>query len=149
MKVENGKLVTIIYDLNVDSYDGELIESIKEDEPAIFLCGAGEMLETFEEKLIGLKEGDSFKFSLTKDQAYGDEDEDAIAEFPIDIFEEDEEGVPEVGDYVPMEDEEGNIFDGIVIEIENDTVVLDFNHPLAGEDLFFVGKVIKIEDTKK
>jgi FKBP-type peptidyl-prolyl cis-trans isomerase SlyD len=86
---------------------------------------------------------------LTKDQAYGDEDEDAIAEFPIDIFEEDEEGVPEVGDYVPMEDEEGNIFDGIVIEIENDTVVLDFNHPLAGEDLFFVGKVIKIEDTKK
>src|SRR5690554_3073615 len=102
MKVENGKLVTIIYDLNVDSYDGELIESIKEDEPAIFLCGAGEMLETFEEKLIGLKEGDSFKFSLTKDQAYGDEDEDAIAEFPIDIFEEDEEGVPEVGDYVPM-----------------------------------------------
>lgn len=149
MKVENGKLVTIIYDLNVDSYDGELIESIKEDEPAIFLCGAGEMLETFEEKLMGLKVGDSFKFSLTKDQAYGDEDEDAIAEFPIDIFEEDEEGVPEVGDYVPMEDEEGNIFDGIVIEIENDTVVLDFNHPLAGEDLFFVGKVIKIEDTKK
>ncbi len=146
MKIENGKLVTIIYDLNLDSFDGELIESISETEPAIFLCGAGEMLETFEEKLIGLKAGDSFKFSLTKDQAYGDEDEEAYAEFPLDIFTEEDGGIPEIGDYVPMEDEDGNVFDGIAIEITDSMIVIDFNHPLAGEDLYFNGKIVKVED---
>ena len=148
MKVENGKLVTITYDLNVDGYDGELIESIKENEPAIFLCGAGEMLETFEEKLMGLKVGDIFKFSLTKDEAYGEEDEEAFAEFPLDIFKEDENGIPELGDYVQMEEEDGYVFDGIAIEISEDKVIIDFNHPLAGEDLYFEGKIIKIEDTE-
>lgn len=149
MKIENGKLVTIIYDLYVDGFDGELIESIKETEPALFLCGAGEMLETFEEKLKGMKAGDSFKFTLTKDEAYGDEDEEAYAEFPLDVFKDDEDGVPEVGDYVPMEDEDGTVFDGIAIEITNDVVTIDFNHPLAGEDLHFSGKILKVEDAPK
>lgn len=148
MKIAKGKLVTIIYDLYVDGFEGELIESIKEKEPAVFLFGEGEMLETFEEKLIDLQEGDEFKFMLSKDEAYGDEDEDAMAEFPADVFENDEEGMPEVGDYVPMEDEDGTVFDGIAIEVTKDIVVIDFNHPLAGEDLYFNGKIIKIENTK-
>ncbi|HNQ67385.1 MAG TPA: FKBP-type peptidyl-prolyl cis-trans isomerase [Bacteroidales bacterium] len=149
MKIAKGKLVTIIYDLYVDGFNGELIESIKEKEPAVFLCGEGEMLETFEEKLIGLQEGDEFKFMLSKDEAYGDEDEDAFAEFPIDIFENDEGGIPEVGDYVPMEDEDGTVFDGIAIEVTKESIVIDFNHPLAGEDLYFTGKVVKVENTKE
>ncbi|MDD3859807.1 MAG: FKBP-type peptidyl-prolyl cis-trans isomerase [Bacteroidales bacterium] len=149
MKIAKGKLVTIIYDLYVDSFDGELIESIKEKEPAVFLCGEGEMLETFEEKLIGLQVGDEFKFMLTKDEAYGDEDEDAFAEFPVDVFVNDEGGMPEVGDYVPMEDEDGTVFDGIAIEVTKENVVIDFNHPLAGEDLYFTGKIIKVENTKE
>jgi FKBP-type peptidyl-prolyl cis-trans isomerase SlyD len=149
MKVANGKLVTIIYDLYVDGFEGELIESIKENEPAVFLCGEGEMLETFEEKLVGMSAGDTFKFTLTKDEAYGDEDEEAYAEFPLDVFRDDEGGLPEIGDYVPMEDEDGTVFDGVAIEITEDQVVIDFNHPLAGEDLYFSGKVIKVEDAKK
>lgn len=149
MKIANGKLVTIIYDLYVDGFEGELIESVKETEPAVFLFGAGEMLETFEEKLMGLEAGDAFKFSLTKDEAYGEEDEEAFAEFPLDVFKDDEGGVPEVGDYVPMEDEDGTVFDGVAIEVTEDMVVIDFNHPLAGEDLFFNGKVVKVEDAPK
>ncbi|MDR2009837.1 MAG: FKBP-type peptidyl-prolyl cis-trans isomerase [Bacteroidales bacterium] len=145
MKVAKGKLITIIYDLYVDGFDEELIESVTEKEPLIFLLGEDEMLETFEEKLLELKEGDEFKFVLTKDEAYGDEDEDAIVEFPKSTFNEDGE-LPEVGDYVPMEDEDGTVFDGTAIEITNDSVVIDFNHPLAGEDLYFVGKVLKVED---
>ncbi|HOZ30329.1 MAG TPA: FKBP-type peptidyl-prolyl cis-trans isomerase [Bacteroidales bacterium] len=149
MKISKGKLVSITYNLYVDSFNGELIESVKEKEPAVFLCGEGEMLETFEEKLIGLQEGDEFKFMLSKDEAYGDEDDDAVAEFPADIFEKDKEGIPEVGDYVPMEDEDGTVFDGVAIEVTKDTVVIDFNHPLAGEDLYFTGKIIKVENAKK
>lgn len=149
MKVANGKLVTIIYDLNVDGFDGELIESIQEAEPALFLCGEGEMLETFEAKLVGMQVGDTFKFTLTKEEAYGDEDEEAYAEFPLDVFRDDEGGLPEIGDYVPMEDEDGTVFDGIAIEINEDHIVIDFNHPLAGEDLYFSGKIVKVEDAPK
>ncbi len=146
MKIQNGTLVTIEYDLYVDGFDGELIESVKSDEPAIFVVGGEEMLETFEDKLIGLKEGDSFKFNLSKDEAYGDDDEEAVAEFPKDIFLEGENAkLPEEGDYIPMEDEDGTVFDGIAIEITEDFVVIDFNHPLAGEELFFTGKILKVE----
>ncbi len=149
MKIQNGTLVTIEYDLYVDGFDGELIESIKADEPAIFLVANEEMLETFEEKLIGLEAGDTFKFSLSKEEAYGDEDEEAVAEFPKDVFlEEDDSKLPEVGDYIPMEDESGTVFDGVAIEITEDYVVIDFNHPLAGESLYFTGKVLKVEEAK-
>lgn len=149
MKVENGKLVTIVYDLYVDGFEGELIESIKDKEPAIFLCGEGEMLETFEEKLVGMEVGQTFKFSLTKEEAYGEEDEEAFAEFPLDVFKDDDGGLPEIGDYVPMEDEDGTVFDGVAIEITEDMVVIDFNHPLAGEDLYFSGKIVKVENAPK
>lgn len=150
MKIQKNSLVTLEYDLYVDGYDGELIESIQSDEPAIFVVGNEEMLETFEEKLIGLQAGDQFKFSLTKDEAYGDEDEEAFAEFPKDIFLEGKDAtLPEEGDYVPMEDEDGTVFDGIAIEITDDFVVIDFNHPLAGEDLYFTGKIIKVEETEE
>lgn len=148
MKVANGKLITIIYDLYVDGFDGELIESVKESEPLVFLLGEDEMLETFEEKLIGLSVDDKFKFMIPKDEAYGDEDEDAIVEFPKSTFKEDGE-LPEIGDYVPMEDEDGTVFDGVAIEITEDFIVIDFNHPLAGEDLYFEGKIVKIEDAPK
>ncbi|MBN2776063.1 MAG: FKBP-type peptidyl-prolyl cis-trans isomerase [Bacteroidales bacterium] len=146
MEIKNGTLVTLEYDLYVEGFDGELIESVTSDEPAVFLCGNEEMLETFEEKLIGLKAGDSFKFSLTKEQAYGDEDDEAYAEFPKDVFTDGDGQLPEVGDYVPMEDEDGTVFDGVAIEITDDFVIIDFNHPLAGEDLYFTGKIIKVED---
>ncbi len=112
---------------------------------AFFLLGEDEMLETFEEKLQEFKEGDEFKFVLTKDEAYGDEDEDAVVEFPKNTFGEDDK-MPEVGDYVPMEDEDGTVFDGTVYEITDDSIFIDFNHPLAGEDLYFTGKIIKVED---
>jgi FKBP-type peptidyl-prolyl cis-trans isomerase SlyD len=148
MKAENGKLISIAYKLYVDDFDGELIESVQEDAPLKLLFGEGEMLETFEEKLLNLKEGDSFKFVLTKDEAYGDEDEDAIVEFPKEMFTENDGKLPEIGDYTPMEDEDGTVYDGIAIDITNDFVIVDFNHPLAGEDLYFEGKILKIENAE-
>lgn len=148
MKIENGKLVTITYSLYVDGFNGELVETINESEPAVFMFGVGEMLESFEEKIKGLSEGDSFKFMLKKEEAYGDDDPEAVVEFPKSMFTEDTEGLPEIGDYVPMEDEEGNVFDGVAIDITEDMVIIDFNHPLAGEDLYFEGKIVKVEDAQ-
>ncbi len=147
MKIENGKLVTLTYDLYLEGFDGELVESAKSDNPLIFIFGKGDILESFEENLINKEKGEDFKFFLKKDQAYGDQTEDKIAEFPKDIFLQGENTeLPQVGDHVPMQDNEGNKFDGIAAEITKDSVVIDFNHPLAGEDLYFVGKIIDVKN---
>jgi FKBP-type peptidyl-prolyl cis-trans isomerase SlyD len=149
MKIENGKLVTLHYDLYLDGFEGELIESAGQENPLVFVFGDGDMLEAFEKEIKNLNQGDGFKFSIAKEDAYGDVEEDAIAEFPKDIFEETEENpFPEVGDYIPMQDQEGNKFDGILAEINKDNVVIDFNHPLAGEDLFFTGKIVDVKDSE-
>ncbi len=146
MKISEGKLVTIEYDLFVEGFDGELVESVKIEEPAEFVVGDGEMLETFEEKLLGMQAGDTFKFVLKKEEAYGEEDDEAVAEFPKSVFTEDGGELPNIGDYVPMEDDEGLVFDGVAVDITDDFVIIDFNHPLVGEDLYFSGKVIEVKE---
>lgn len=150
MKIENGKLVTLTYDLFIKGFDDELIESATEEKPLVFVFGNGNMLETFEDSIKDKSKGEDFKFSLSKDEAYGDVSKEAVAEFPKDIFTQGENAkLPKVGDYVPMQDNEGNKFDGIAAEIKKDSVVIDFNHPLAGEDLYFIGKVIDVTEEEK
>ncbi len=149
MKIEKGKIVNLTYDLHLNGFEGELVESTKPENPLVFVYGDGNMLESFESKIKDLSKGDNFKFSLSKDEAYGDEIEDAIAEFPKDVFlQEEMTELPKVGEHVPMQDAEGNRFDGIVTEIKDSSVVVDFNHPLAGEDLYFTGKIIDVKDSK-
>lgn len=149
MKIEKGKLVSLTYDLHLDGFEGELMESVNNENALVFIVGDGDLLESFEEKIMGLEIGDEFKFSLTMEEAYGDVEEDAFAEYPKDLLKPEEgETFPEIGDYIPMQDEEGNTFDGILAEIHDDYVIIDFNHPLAGEELFFTGKVIDIKDTE-
>jgi len=53
-------------------------------------------------------------------------------------------GDVELGSYFPMEDEDGNQYDGFITEMEEDRIVVDFNHPLAGETLYFKGKVLDV-----
>ncbi|MDA3819659.1 MAG: hypothetical protein PF590_04255, partial [Candidatus Delongbacteria bacterium] len=55
----------------------------------------------------------------------------------------------EIGAFIPMEDDEGNQYDGIITEYNDDRIVIDFNHPLAGETLYFSGKVIDVRDSEK
>lgn len=149
MKIENGKLVTLTYDLYLEGFDGELVESAKNDNPLIFVFGDGNMLESFEENLKNKEKGEDFKFFIKKEDAYGEQTDEAIAEFPKDIFLQGENSeLPQIGDHVPMEDNEGNKFDGIAAEITKDSVVIDFNHPLAGEDLYFTGKIIDVIDAE-
>jgi FKBP-type peptidyl-prolyl cis-trans isomerase SlyD len=146
MKIEKGKTVSLTYELFLDGFDGELVESVKTDNPLVFEFGNGDMLESFEEQLVNKVAGDEFKFSLDSAQAYGEEDEEAFAEFPKDLFLQGENTeLPKEGDYVPMQDNEGNKFDGIVHEVKDEAIVIDFNHPLAGENLFFTGKIIDVK----
>lgn len=151
MKISDGKLVTVEYKLCLESFEGELVEETRKDQPEEFVVGQDSMLDIFENQLKGKVAGEDFKIEITAAEAFGEYDPEALIEFTEEEFYElvgEDEGDFELGAYFPMEDDEGNNYDGYITEMEEDRVVVDFNHPLAGENLFFTGKVIEVKDPK-
>ncbi|MEN8116548.1 MAG: FKBP-type peptidyl-prolyl cis-trans isomerase [Bacteroidota bacterium] len=149
--LEIGKysMVTLAYDLRLDDENGEIIEQATEEKPLQFLYGAGAMLPKFEMHLAGLRQNDPFTIKLTRNEAYGDVNNDAIVELPQSVFlvngEFDSELI-KVGNTVPMMSGNGQRLNGLVLEVNNETIKMDFNHPLAGEDLYFAGRVIEVRE---
>ncbi|MCD6355538.1 MAG: FKBP-type peptidyl-prolyl cis-trans isomerase [Prolixibacteraceae bacterium] len=152
--LEIGKysMVTLAYNLHLDDESGEVIEQATEDQPLEFLYGAGLMLPKFESKLAGLGEGEPFSFRLGKNDAYGEVNADAIIELPKHVFlvegKFDNELIKE-GNTVPMMSSNGQRLNGLVLEITDEIVKMDFNHPLAGEDLHFAGKVLGVREASE
>ncbi len=151
MVIEKDKMVSVVYELKYDDAEAQLIEKVEKDNPLTFLFGSGNMLEHFETNLGGLNEGDLFDFKLTAEQAYGPVTEQAVVNVPKTAFEVDgkiDEKLLTEGNSIPMMDSYGNKLHGIVLEITDEEVRMDFNHPLAGEDLHFKGKVVEVRDAK-
>ncbi len=155
MKIGKNMVASVAYELRISGQD-KVIETVTEDKPHEFLFGFDLMIPGFEDSLKGLKAGDSFDFSVKSDEAYGPVDTYAIFDLPLDTFEENGKIDPEavkVGNIFPMQDDEGNRHMGKIIKVMKDSVTMDFNHPLAGKDLRFAGKVIAVrlaslEDTR-
>jgi FKBP-type peptidyl-prolyl cis-trans isomerase SlyD len=147
--IKENKVVSLAYELRVNDEKGEVIERVEKSAPLTFLFGRGNLLPDFEANLQGLKEGDDFSFTLEPEKAYGQVSEEAIVELPKDIFEVDgkiDEKLLEPGNSIPMQDNSGNRLNGIVLEVDDETVKMDFNHPLAGDTLYFKGEVSGIRD---
>jgi FKBP-type peptidyl-prolyl cis-trans isomerase SlyD len=151
MKISDDKVVLLTYDLSVgeEEEERELMESATKENPLKFIYGMGMMLDAFEGNINGLQAGDTFSFSLSPEDAYGDYYEERVVNLPKHVFEIDgvfdEERIAE-GDTLPMMDSSGNRLMGSVLEIRSDTVMMDFNHPLAGETLHFEGKIIDVHE---
>ncbi len=146
MIVEKNKVVSLSYELKVN---GETVESVGADSPLMFLFGAGNLLPKFEEQLNGLKSNDEFEFRLISNDAYGPVNKDAIVDVPMQAFAVDGEidrNLLGIGNHIPMLDQSGNRLNGVVVRFDDDFVTMDFNHPLAGNDLHFTGKVIEIRE---
>jgi FKBP-type peptidyl-prolyl cis-trans isomerase SlyD len=149
MIVSKDKVVSLTYELRLGSVEGEIVESLTKEDPLSFLFGSGGLLPKFEENINGLQVGDSFKFGLQSTEAYGDINNEAIVDVPIHAFEIDgklEEKLLRIGNKIPMQDTSGNKLVGIVKEINTDLVRMDFNHPLAGSNLFFNGEITEIRE---
>ena len=145
--VELGSLVEVAYTLRANGPDGEELESCTEEAPFVFRVGADEALVAFEKGLMGKREGEPFELHIACEDAYGDETDDAVVPLPKETFMVDgelDEEVMEAGEVVPLEDEDGNELVGVVVEIEEDVVHVDFNHPLAGLDLHFEGRIVAV-----
>jgi FKBP-type peptidyl-prolyl cis-trans isomerase SlyD len=149
MKIENNKMVSLIYELRENDSDGRIIESLDETRPLKFIYGTGRLLPVFESNISQLERGDLFKFKLDSETAYGDKREDMIINVPVSVFETDgklNEDICRVGNEVPMTDSEGNPLTGVINEITETFVRMDFNHPMAGLNLFFAGKIVEVRE---
>lgn len=151
MEVSKDKVVSVTYVLhsNLEGQEKSLVEETGNENPLTFLFGSGQLIPAFEDNLRGLLEGHDFSFSLEAENAYGMVDEEAIIRVPDDMFKVDgviDLDVLRIGNMVPLLDKEGNQLVARIAGIEGNTVVLDFNHPLAGHFLHFSGKVVGIRD---
>ena len=149
MIAEKNNVVSIVYELRSGSKEGDVVEALTPDNPLTFLFGTGGLLPKFEENLSGLTSGDPFEFLLNSEDAYGPVVESAIVHVPQSVFEVDgtlNEELMQVGNMVPMMDSEGRRLNGKVVAIEGDAVKMDFNHPMAGNDLYFKGQVTEVRN---
>lgn len=143
--ITKNKYVTVSYELRTEK-DGEVLEAAGADRPLEFICGQGQMLEYFEMNLLDRKKGERFDFRIPAANAYGLVNEDMVVDLPKDIFKEVEAEEFRVGNVLPMMDSLGRRLQGQIVEIGEDEVRMDFNHPLAGKDLYFSGEVLGVRD---
>ena len=150
--VSKDSMVTLTYDLRLDGKEGEIFESATQESPLIFLHGAGLMIPAFEEQLVGKKSGEKFEISIPAASGYGEINEEAVVELPLDIFKVDgkvDDTLLTPGNSVPMMSAHGQRMDGIVVSVEGESVTMDFNHPLAGEDLLFTGEILEVREASE
>ncbi|MFB6317667.1 peptidylprolyl isomerase [Saccharicrinis sp. FJH54] len=152
MKIDRNKFVSLTYELRSGGVEGELKEKAVKETPLTFVFGAGMMIQKFEDNLMGLEEGDNYEFVIDHLDAYGPVMEDRIVDLPKNIFEVDgkiDEKILFEGNVVPMMDASGNRLNGTVVTISDDNVKMDFNHPLAGQDLCFKGEVLEVREASE
>ncbi|MCS6968542.1 MAG: FKBP-type peptidyl-prolyl cis-trans isomerase [Cytophagales bacterium] len=150
MKIQPHTVATIVYQLHISDQDQEqvLVEIVTEEDPMTFLVGESGLPEKFEAMLMGKQAGDTFEFSISPQEGYGEYDPEAIEFFPLKAFEVDGQPVEkeflQVGNVLPLTNQEGEIFKARVERVTEEGVWLDFNHPLAGKTMHFTGQVIHV-----
>ena len=149
MKVQKNNVVELTYELIVD---GKLADKATQERPLGYIHGTHMLLPKFESEVEGKEPGDEFAFTLTPEEGYGTFDETRLFELPKAAFEIDgkvREELLVVGQIIPMLSNTGQVVQGTVHEVKPDTVVMDFNHPMAGKTLHFTGKVESVREASE
>ena len=125
--------------------DGQIFDSSEGKEPLEFTLGKGQIIPGFEKGLIDMKLNEKKTITIAKEEAYGDINDDLRQEvkrtqLPPDI-------TPEVGMGLVSKSPDGQEMNLLVVEVREDSIVIDGNHPLAGKDLIFDLEVVEIKDT--
>lgn len=149
MTVSINKMVKLSYTLRSNNNEGEIIEQTTPETPLQFVFGIGTMLPMFESNLAGLNQGDNFEMQLKASDAYGEIDENAIVDLSKEIFVVDgvfDEERFAIGAQIPMQTSNGQRMNGTIVSVDEETLTMDFNHPLAGMDLHFTGNIIEVRE---
>ena len=151
MVIEDKKVVSVKYTLFTPhkiTNEETMVEKADEKEPLVWLFGTGSMIGDFESNLTGKKKGDTFDFRIKAENAYGNFDPSYVITIPLDAFRGKDGTIDtnmvKVGNTLPMQDNKGNHLQGKVTEVSLTEVRMDFNHPMAGKDLHFIGEILEI-----
>lgn len=144
-QVQHGDKIKVHYHGKLRS--GETFDSSNGREPLEFTVGSGQVIKGFDEGVKGMEVGEKKTVEIPVGEAYGEKQQEMIIEFPKDQFPPDMK--PEVGMQLMMSNGSGQQFPVTVAEVREDSVVLDANHPLAGQDLIFDLELVSIEPTSR
>ncbi len=136
----NGDTVQVNYTLKLA--DGTVFDSSAEHGPLEFTLGAGQMIPGFEKAVLGMKVGEKKTVTLPVDEAYGPYRPELVAEVPRENLPSDL--TPEVGQELVVPQPDGGQFRVIITGVSDNTVTVNGNHPLAGQDLTFEIELVKI-----
>ncbi|HXL55456.1 MAG TPA: peptidylprolyl isomerase [Chitinophagaceae bacterium] len=140
-QVKNGDTVKVHYHGKLT--DGTTFDSSEGRQPLEFEVGSGMVIPGFDNSVIGMSVGDKKTIHIPAEEAYGDVEDDRFMEFPTDRFPPDLK--PEVGMALTMSDGSGEQFPVVIADVQDEAVILDANHPLAGKDLVFDIELMEIK----
>jgi len=128
-------------------YRGRLEDGFEFDtsvggDPLVFTIGSGEVIQGFEEAATGMAVGEMKTFTIDPQNAYGPHRDELVVEMPLGSFPDDI--VPEAGMQLKLVDENGEVIPVVVLDVDEESVTLDANHPLAGKALTFDIEVLDI-----
>ncbi|MGM0453247.1 MAG: FKBP-type peptidyl-prolyl cis-trans isomerase [Thermodesulfobacteriota bacterium] len=141
-KVENGKFVSVNYKGTLNN--GDVFDSSEGGQPLELQVGAGQIIKGFEDALLGMAESETKSFTLDPEEAYGQRDENQLHTFSRQ--EVPEEMDPQVGEVIGLQTPDGQQIPATITEADDEKVVVDLNHPLAGESLNFEIEVLTVTD---
>ena len=140
--IQNGLIVSLAYTLKLQN--GDLIDYSDSDDPLEYLHGAENIIPGLERELTGLHTGDTKDVRVNPAEGYGEYDPEEVEEIERKLLPRDLE--LRLGMVLAIRDEEGNMSEAYVRAISPDSVTLDFNHPLAGQPLFFNVQVVGVRE---
>ena len=150
-KIQAGKYVELVYEIFVVNGDEQVsVFKFNKEHPDAFVFGLDvTLIEGFQNHIINLEQGEKFDFTLKPEEAFGAKDPSMIYELEKEIFHVDGKFDHEhirVGAIVPMMTQDGMRVEGIVTQVTDDKVTMDFNHQLAGETVRYAGYVQLVRD---
>ncbi len=140
MPIKNGDTVQVHYTGTLD--DGTVFDSSVERDPLEFTLGKGMLIAGFEAAVMGKDVGDKVTVNIPPAEAYGESDEELI--FSVPLSEVPEHITPEVGMQLHLSNEDGDM-NMTICQVNEDSISLDANHPLAGKTLTFEIEVISVK----
>ena len=142
-KVDKDKVVTFEYVLT-DKETGEVIDSSKNHgKPLTILTGSQTIIPGLEARMMGMEEGETKKIEVPAAEAYGERNLEYIQQIPREYL----QGIePEIGRTLQAQTPDGHVINMTIVDFDDKTVTVDMNHPLAGKDLVFEIKIIKVRD---
>lgn len=147
MDTKQHRYITVAYTLYADNEAGihEQLEEAPAAHPFQFITHLGMALDSFEERVRDLNEGDTFDFTLSVDEGYGPYEEERVIDVPKTAFHIDgrfDKDTVYPGAVLPLVNEEGYRFDGLVVDVKDEVVVIDLNSLYAGKELHYKGHVV-------